>query len=293
MKVKKLLIYSIFIAVIATSFIYSNYLVKEKADKQVSNQGQASVVSLINSSSKNNETQLKNSIKEGIESGKDIDIKITKDFSAEEALKLTKDTIINYGYGGYISNFQYSIDNNNVHITINYNDGKSDAISKINAVNSKVKYIIAEIIKPGMSEFEKEKAIHDYVVNNTSYDNENYIRGTVPEDSYNAYGVFFNNIAVCEGYSEAVYRLLNEAGIENMVITGTASGVAHSWNLVKIEGEYYHLDATYDDPIGSLGNTLSYKYFNLTDEEISKDHNWDREAYYPSTKTEYSFSIID
>lgn len=327
MKITKGLLEYSFVVIIFSFLISSNLIINEKVDKQFTEIIQAVKVSFSNkivkqdsnkegneqilaansSNSKqssslkqknnsviiNNEDQFINIVKDSIESGNDTNISVTKEIINTDVSKIIKKAIINYGYGGYISNFQYSIDKNNIQVNFKYNGEKSETISKINAVNLKAKAIVSSIIKPGMSDFEKEKAIHDYVVNNTYYDNVNYIKGTIPDDSYNAYGVFFNKVAVCEGYAEAIYRLLNEANIDNIVITGSSNNVAHSWNLVKIQGEYYHLDATFDDPISEDESILSYNYFNLTDEEISKDHSWNKEGYPSCISDKYSYFMVD
>ncbi|MHC1685993.1 MAG: transglutaminase domain-containing protein [Clostridiaceae bacterium] len=293
MKLNKVLICCAFITITFTSLMLYSFISPEKMDKQSDKLVQLSVVNYPSKITETKESQIINLIIQGIESGNDVNIEISEKVSTEKILGTVKSTIINYGYGGYISNFQYSINGNNINVTFNYNDEKSETIAKLKAVNSKVEEIASEIIKPGMSNIEKEQAIHDYIVNNTSYDYDNYIKETVPEDSYNAYGVFFNKVAVCEGYAEAVYRLLNEAGIENTVITGISNGVDHAWNLVNIDGKYYHLDATYNDPINSTTNILSYQYFNLTDEEISKDHSWNKSEYQPSTNIKYDHVVIE
>lgn len=293
MKLNKVLAYCTFITITFASLMLYSFISPEKMDKQSNELMQLYAANYPNKSTETKESEIISLIIQGIESGNDVKIEFPEKSSIEKILATVKGTIINYGYGGYISNFQYSINGNNINVTFNYNDEKPETIAKLKAVNLKVEEIVSEIIKPGMSNIEKEQAIHDYVVNNTSYDYDNYIEETVPEDSYNAYGVFFNKVAVCEGYAEAVYRLLNEAGIENTVITGISNGVDHAWNLVNIDGKYYHLDATYNDPVDGTRNILSYEYFNLTDEEISKDHSWNKSEYQPSTNVKYDYVVIE
>lgn len=149
--------------------------------------------------------------------------------------------------------------------------------------------IISNIITPDMSDLKKELAIHDYLVKNTQYDYSNFIAGRVPAESYTAYGVLTKGIGVCLGYAQATKLLLNKAGIEAVVVIGTAYGVggwnAHAWNIVKLDGEYYHLDVTFDDPYPDSGDLVdNYRYFNLTNEEISKDHTWDMNQFPKCTK---------
>ncbi|NLP47408.1 MAG: hypothetical protein GX345_00515 [Clostridiales bacterium] len=123
-------------------------------------------------------------------------------------------------------------------------------------------------------DFENELYIHDYVVNTCSYS------GTGVEDENTAYGALINRKAACEGYSKAVKILLDFVGIESYVLTGDALGQdgtsePHMWNIVKIEGDYYHLDSTWDDPViigGREDASPKYSYFNLSDKEISITH---------------------
>lgn len=165
-------------------------------------------------------------------------------------------------------------------ITFEYSFSRESMLSMRAASEARAKQIIAEIIKPNMSDLQKELAIHDYIVKNTTYDYTNLVKGTLPGETYTIYGVLINKKAVCEGYAKAMYKLLKMAGVENMVVIGEADGTPHAWNLVKINGSYTHLDATWDDPVTRTGRgVLSHKYFNLSDQAISKDHKWDTSKY--------------
>ncbi|PWV98694.1 S-layer family protein [Paenibacillus cellulosilyticus] len=145
--------------------------------------------------------------------------------------------------------------------------------------------INSEIIKPGMTEFDKELAIHDYIVLHTAYDYDNYLAGTIPEDSYSAYGVFFKGTAVCQGYAYAAHLLLELAGIDSQIVSGTANGISHAWNKVNIGGEYYNLDVTWDDPVPNVEGRTMYAYFNVTDEQLADDHKWEMDKFPSATAT--------
>lgn len=160
--------------------------------------------------------------------------------------------------------------------------------AKVAAVYNKAKDIVNNITNTNMSDLEKEIAIHEYVVKNTAYDYDNYINEVVPKDSYTAYGALIIGRAVCQGYADVMKLLLNLAGIEAQVVVGYA-GEPHAWNLVKIEGEYYHVDATWDDPVPDAGDKVRYTYFNLSDERMSKDHEWNRNRYRTSTSEKFQY----
>jgi hypothetical protein len=160
--------------------------------------------------------------------------------------------------------------------------------AKVATVYNKAKDIISSVTNSSMSDLEKELAIHGYVVKNTAYDFDNYINERVPDDSYTAYGTLINGKAVCQGYADTMKLLLNLAGIEAQVVVGYAKE-PHAWNLVKIDGQYYHLDATWDDPVPDDGNNVRYSYFNVSDEQISKNHEWNRKNYVTSTSERFEY----
>ena len=75
--------------------------------------------------------------------------------------------------------------------------------------------------------------------------------------------------AVCEGYARAMQWLLNKSGIPCTLVNGNdRDGNAHMWNMVTVDGENYHLDATWDD----TDDLLRHNYFNLTTDEIGASH---------------------
>lgn len=134
----------------------------------------------------------------------------------------------------------------------------------LKATYSEAQRIISNLIDPSMTEFDKELAIHDYLVINIQYDRENYNAKTIPDVSHTAYGALINKIAVCDGYAQAANLLLNMVDVESKLVTGIA-GEFHQWNIVKIDGDYYYLDVTFDD---LDDGKISYKYFNLSDNQI-------------------------
>ncbi len=147
-----------------------------------------------------------------------------------------------------------------------------------------------------MKDYQKELALHDYVVNNAKYDQRDE-NGGIPDDSYNAYGILIDGVGVCQGYADAMYRLLKAAGIENIMVIGQANNgsglIGHAWNIVKIQGKYYNLDSTWDDPVTDNGtNVLSHLYFNITDKQLSVDHKWNESNYPSCNSTDYSYSKI-
>ena len=128
----------------------------------------------------------------------------------------------------------------------------------------------------GKNDIEKMRYIHDYLVDTIEYDQ------TFGEKNiYNIYGALVSKTCVCEGYAKASQYLLNEAGLENIIITGTATNSDgktenHAWNYVNIDEKWYAIDTTWDDPIivggGKLTNTIRYRYFLKGSSTMNKNH---------------------
>ena len=155
-------------------------------------------------------------------------------------------------------------------------------------INEKIDYIQNNYLNGVTDKLQQEYIIHDYIVNNTTYDYENYKNNTIPQESYTVYGALVNGVAVCEGYSKAALLLFNKVGIESGIVTSSAMN--HAWNYVNIDNNYYHLDLTWDDPVPET-NRVRYNYFNLTNVEMLRDHYGWNESLYPSF-SDISLSVL-
>jgi len=95
---------------------------------------------------------------------------------------------------------------------------------------------------------------------------------------------------VCQGYALAAQALLEQSGIETKYVIGFVNGnEAHAWNLVKVDGKWYHLDTTWNDPLPNRVGAASYDYFLVTDSQLNKDHTWVKADYPTATSTKYSY----
>ena len=151
-----------------------------------------------------------------------------------------------------------------------------EEITKINyIVDTKIK----ELIIDTMTNEEKVKIIHDYIIDNTTYDTlktEN-----IHDDTYKsntAYGVLIQGYGICSGYSDAVSIFLNKLNIENYKI----SNDTHIWNLVYLNGVWSHLDATWDDPISKFNENRDTYFLISYDELVNLDdntHSFDKTIY--------------
>ena len=139
---------------------------------------------------------------------------------------------------------------------------------QLEKVNQRVEELLPKLELEGKSKYKKIKKIHDYVVKYLSYSHG----GAFP---YSAYGALTEKSAVCQGYAQLMYKLLMAAGIPCRTVTGKSYSNGnvedHVWNVVKLKGKWYYLDATWDDPIGN-GDLLIYDYFLKGSDTFSRDH---------------------
>ena len=163
------------------------------------------------------------------------------------------------------------------------------------ALNKKAGTILASIIKPGMSDGEKELAIHDYIIANTVYDYDSFNgKGhlSLTTNPYTADGCLLNGLAVCQGYANAFYFLANSVGIECRIVVGQAGGGLHAWNMVKLDGDYYLVDTTWDDQRESMPDWMRHKYFNITSQDLRADHSWVETDYPVCTAFKLNYAVI-
>ncbi len=164
--------------------------------------------------------------------------------------------------------YDYFIYEKSLAFSPQYRVNKDEIKSMQESVDNKIDDIMT-VVDTLDSDYEKEKYIHDYIIENTQYD-----ISTLNNLGDTVYSVLVSGESICEGYSRAVQTLLDEAGIDNYLVTGDSESngevIPHMWNVVNIDGDNYHLDVTWDD-LNDEFETV-YFYFNVTDEYISRDH---------------------
>lgn len=182
--------------------------------------------------------------------------------------------------------FKYDI-SDNYYVVDKYLNGGKIPGDRPQAVKlyEKVSEILSKIIQDDMSDYEKEIAIHDYIVANCEYGYTDYSR----EYAYRAYGCLVQNRAVCNGYAESMALLLTCAGVENKIVTGTGKGELHAWNQVCLDGKWYNVDTTWDDPLPDRGSFVGHKYFNVPDDIMDDDHIWSEDIANPCDAVLYNY----
>lgn len=144
----------------------------------------------------------------------------------------------------------------------------ADELSSMNIASERAARQIMEQLTPDMDDYDKLKFFHDYLILNCENDTESPYSDTI-------YGALVQKKALCEGYAKAYSYLCNLAGIENVIVTGQAN-VPHMWNMVKLGGNWYHVDVTWDNSDDDLRKdypgVILYQYFMVTDSVIKNNH---------------------
>lgn len=194
------------------------------------------------------------------------------------------------------ASYYITVNSNNVTLAFKRNHAEDGyGFTKTDIENNKEDFDdavqrIIERTEKASSDFEKEVIIHDLLCKTAQYDSE--FDWDDANTVYSAYGALVNGRAVCEGYARAFKLLCQYAGIECILVTGESKGVGHMWNMVKLEGNWYHVDVTWDD----LRAEPHHTYLNLTEIDILADHDID--ATYSNTPSNltaqgnsYNFSV--
>ncbi len=143
---------------------------------------------------------------------------------------------------------------------------------KLIAAKKKFNIAVASVLKnlPSGNDFEREEYINNYIIDNCRYDEEAAENNDVQGNENDAYGALVDGKAVCEGYARAFQLLCNKANIDSVLLSGIADSDNHAWNGVKIGGDWYQIDVTWDDVDDFIYD--SHEYFNLTDSLMYEEH---------------------
>ncbi len=156
--------------------------------------------------------------------------------------------------------------------------------NQINYINSEIEKIKSKYIKETMTEKEKIKTFHDYIIKTTKYDKDRANNMNSDDyknsESHTANGLLKNHLALCGGYSDIMSIYMSQLSIPNIRI----SADKHVWNLAYIDGKWLHLDATWDDPVTNTGSQiLIHDYFLIDTNTLLKfdnhEHNYNKNFY--------------
>ncbi|MDE6148905.1 MAG: hypothetical protein K2F81_02260 [Ruminococcus sp.] len=153
--------------------------------------------------------------------------------------------------------------------------------------------IIDNVIHEDMSLYEKELAIHDYIVSNSEYDTANLgIFHEHSQNSDNPYGVLINGKSICTGYATTFKMFMDMFEIPNIIVYAEDDNRDdHAWNMVQLDNDWYYVDVTWDDPVSDIEDLpVSHIYFNVTEEFLRNNrHVWNSEGLPKADSTEYSY----
>lgn len=142
--------------------------------------------------------------------------------------------------------------------------------------------ILQQVTNDSMQPYQKELVVHDWMVNNIEYDGLALARddsAVAPPESSTPYGTLVLGQGICYGYSSTFRLLMDMLGIECITVDGTinAENEVHSWNMVNLDGQWYLVDVTWDDPVNA---GLQHTFFNRSEDEFEGyNRKWDRDAY--------------
>ena len=169
---------------------------------------------------------------------------------------------------------------NSIGTRIDVSITKSYPEKEIPMIVEKVNEIYNRLYREDYSLKDNIRSFHDYIINNSKYDSDRVDFGTIKYESDKAFGPLFEGYAICGGYTDLMQLFLEKLNVKNYRI----SSDGHIWNAVYIDGEWLHLDLTWDDPVTSDGkNYLEHSYFLINTNKLlsmgDTQHSFNRDKY--------------
>ncbi len=279
---------------IVKNFIYHNYAVENLEKNQYSSNQNYAFLQITNDFVAKDKQHLLNIFYTILDSGNssyyfycdenykecknDVDSLISNDLQSESIL-----ADINNFVHPYNSYKTINISTNSfgkVIVTID----KQYTNEEITEINNKIEEIKTQIITSEMDNNNKIKVFHDFIINSTIYDIDraNNMNSDIYKNSntHTAFGLLQQRKALCGGYSDIMSIYIYQLGIPNIRI----SADNHVWNLVNINDSWFHLDATWDDPVTNTGEQLLiYDYFLIPYKTLLEtdpvEHKFDPDIY--------------
>lgn len=180
-------------------------------------------------------------------------------------------------------------DGNIGYIKLNYTESTIEEVNtKIDMIKQKIQEYISGT--ENLSDYEKELYIHDKLAQNVTYSDLE----DLPRAYHTAEGPFLENIGVCDGFTKTLQILYDQVGIDSIIVLGVLDGNPHAWNLVNIDGDWYHVDLTSSRSIVEETGIITHAYFNLSDERMLKNASFDNPELLPKANTlDYNYYIYN
>ena len=195
---------------------------------------------------------------------------------------------LRWTYGGYSARVSYSYDaeENLYYYTYPVSFTYYTTYKQEQELKAQIDAVLQEldVSNPDNTDYKKVKLIYDYICGHVTYDYD-HLDDTDYKLQYTAYAAMMNHTSVCQGYATLLYRMLETAGIDARIITGTGNGGPHAWNIIKLGEKYYQADATWD------AGWKNYRFF-LKGTEDFDSHTASSEFFseYPIAAKEYTES---
>lgn len=167
----------------------------------------------------------------------------------------------------YYSSYYYT----NLVVTYRYSKEEYNTLEK--AFRANIDYLLRDLKTSGLSDEIKALLVHDRLIAWTAYDFKTYDSDAQAPNNDTAFGPIVKRKAVCSGYARAYRLLLGELGIKCDYLDSNA--LNHGWNIVTIGGKRYHVDTTWDDPVGNIVGLVKHDYFLRSTNGLKSDgkHN--------------------
>lgn len=202
-----------------------------------------------------------------------------------EVLKLAfEDVSSDYGGLFWVSGYSYTeYTRNEECVSIEFAPKYTMTYDEQKQMQSKIDTAVEEFLS-GISmqdgDYEKAKYVFENLIRQVDYVKD-------APDSQNIISVFIGKQTVCQGYASATQYLLNQLDIPSVIVTGSANGEAHAWNLVQLDGAYYYMDttwgnSTYQNEDEETSKFVNYSYLAFTTEEMEATHTPDDHMALPS-----------
>ncbi len=173
-----------------------------------------------------------------------------------------------------------------------YKSGDTSALSEDDLlIYQAARDAIAQFYSEEMSDYEIVLAAHDYITTHVTYDMDEFnLIGSAKEESSTPYGALIYGEAICMGYTTTFQLIMDMIGVESIIVSGSSDGEEHAWNMVFVDGKWYHVDCTWDDYVPDYeGRMAFHTYFMVTDGSMAIEHIWDMDSTPTADSEDYVY----
>lgn len=179
-------------------------------------------------------------------------------------------------YGDYIQHSTQTVSGKEyLSLQLFYKISRDEIINRADKAKAKAAEIEKTLGLSSLSDYEKIEAANDYLCENCYYDpNKPYTT-----NDHSAYGALCEGVCVCDGYARSMCLILSDVGVDIQIMIGNAGG-GHAWNIVKLDGNWYHVDTCWNDNSRD-GKTSTDDYFLIDDTTLKNENRTWNFDFYP------------